>query len=73
MLRGRIDATLITPEGLTLIDYKTDRLTPDQVPTRAALDTPQGTLYRRALEQVTHRPVTAVHLVFLTARQILTL
>jgi ATP-dependent exoDNAse (exonuclease V) beta subunit len=73
MLRGRIDATLITTEGLTLIDYKTDRLTPDQVPQRAALYTPQVTLYRRALEQITHRPVTTVHLVFLTPRQILTL
>jgi ATP-dependent helicase/nuclease subunit A len=70
MIRGRVDATLITPEGLTLIDYKTDRLTPDQAPARADLYKPQVTLYRRALEQITRRPVTAVHLVFLTPRRI---
>jgi ATP-dependent helicase/nuclease subunit A len=73
MIRGRVDATLITPEGLTLIDYKTDRLTPDQLPARTALYQPQVTLYRRALEQITRRPVTGVHLVFLTPRQIVRL
>lgn len=73
MLRGRIDATLITPDGLTLIDYKTDRLAPDQLPARTEFYRPQITLYRRALENITARPVTAVHLVFLHPRQILTL
>jgi ATP-dependent helicase/nuclease subunit A len=73
MLRGRVDATLLLPGGLTLIDYKTDRLAPDQIPARTELYRPQVTLYRHALENITGRPVTAVHLVFLTPRQILTL
>jgi ATP-dependent helicase/nuclease subunit A len=73
MLRGRVDAMLTTPDGLTLIDYKTDRLTPDQLPQRAAFYRPQIALYRRALEDITGRTVSAVHLVFLTAREILTL
>jgi ATP-dependent helicase/nuclease subunit A len=70
MIRGRVDALLVppAPDGLTLVDYKTDRLTPETVDRRAEFYAPQVQLYRRAMEQITGRPVADVHLVFLTAR-----
>jgi ATP-dependent helicase/nuclease subunit A len=72
MIRGRIDALLITPTELTLIDYKTDRLTPEKVPQRAEFYAPQVALYRRAMERIAGRAVSQVHLVFLSARRIVT-
>jgi ATP-dependent helicase/nuclease subunit A len=72
MIRGRLDAVLIppAPAGLTLIDYKTDRVAVDRIADRAAFYGPQVQLYRRAMERITGRQVAGVHLVFLTARQI---
>jgi ATP-dependent helicase/nuclease subunit A len=72
MIRGRLDAVLIPPPpaGLTLIDYKTDRVAADRIADRAAFYGPQVQLYRRAMERITGRRVAGVHLVFLTARQI---
>jgi ATP-dependent helicase/nuclease subunit A len=73
MIRGRIDALLIEPAGLTVIDYKTDRVAADAVDARAAFYAPQAGLYRRAMEHIAPLPVSAIHLVFLTARRIVTL
>jgi ATP-dependent helicase/nuclease subunit A len=70
MVRGRVDALLVAKEGLTVIDYKTDRVTPDRLAERAAFYRGQVTHYRDALARITGRPVVAVHLVFLAARQI---
>jgi ATP-dependent helicase/nuclease subunit A len=73
MIRGRLDALLIppVPAGLTLIDYKTDRLAPEKVAERADFYAPQVQLYRRAMERITSRPVAEVHLVFLHPRTII--
>ncbi|MDB5319734.1 MAG: ATP-dependent deoxyribonuclease subunit, partial [Phycisphaerales bacterium] len=70
MIRGRLDALLIppAPAGLTLIDYKTDRVAPEKVAERADFYAPQVQLYRRAMQRITGRPVAEVQLVFLTAR-----
>jgi ATP-dependent helicase/nuclease subunit A len=73
MARGRIDLLLPDDRGFTLIDYKTDRVTPDSIDQRADTYRSQLDLYRRAIEQVTGKPVHTAHLVFLAARQVLTL
>ena len=73
MLRGRIDLLLSDADGLILVDYKTDVLPPNAAPARAAAYRPQVDLYRQAVQRITGRPVTAAHLVFLTARHIETL
>lgn len=71
MIRGRIDAAIIAPAGLTVIDYKTDRVAPEKVQERADFYAGQVALYRRALTQITSLPVTQVALVFLAPRIIL--
>ncbi|MGB9626335.1 MAG: 3'-5' exonuclease, partial [Phycisphaerae bacterium] len=70
LVRGMIDALLPTPDGLELIDYKTDAVTPEQVADRAASYRVQMDMYARAAEAIWRRPVTARWLVFLSARQI---
>ena len=68
MVRGRIDALLITPEVIEIIDYKTDRVAPEKIAERAAFYQPQVALYLRAVQQITGRTVQNVRLVFLFAR-----
>jgi ATP-dependent helicase/nuclease subunit A len=73
MARGRIDLLLPDNRGFTLIDYKTDHVTPETVQRRAGSYRAQLDLYRQAIERITGRPVHTCHLVFLAARSILTL
>jgi ATP-dependent helicase/nuclease subunit A len=68
MVRGRIDAMLLTPQQIEIIDYKTDRVAPEKIAERAAFYQPQVALYRRAIQQITGRAVQTVRLVFLFAR-----
>lgn len=70
MVRGRIDAMLIEPEGLVLIDYKTDAVTRETLPARVDFYRPQIQTYREQLERVTGRKVMAAYLVFTTPRVI---
>ena len=73
MIRGRIDVLLPAPDGLTLIDYKTDRLAPEKIDERAAFYRDQVQRYREAMEKITGKKVAAVHLIFLDARKVITL
>src|SRR5205085_12134531 len=70
MIRGRIDAVLITPHAIEVIDYKTDRVAPEKIAERAGFYQPQVALYRRAVQQITGRTVQTVRLVFLFARMV---
>jgi ATP-dependent helicase/nuclease subunit A len=69
MVRGRIDLLVPTPTGPVLIDYKSDRISQDDVPERARFYAPQLNAYRTALEKITARP-SATYLVFLAPRVI---
>jgi ATP-dependent exoDNAse (exonuclease V) beta subunit len=68
MIRGRIDLLLPTPNGVAIIDYKTDRISPSAVDSRAQTYRAQIETYRTALERVARQTITAVYLVFLTPR-----
>ncbi|MGN6506695.1 MAG: PD-(D/E)XK nuclease family protein, partial [Tepidisphaeraceae bacterium] len=73
MVRGRLDAVLVEPDGLTIIDYKTDRVTAATLDARIAFYLPQMTAYAQQIARVTHQPVKAVLHVFLTPRQVVRL
>jgi ATP-dependent helicase/nuclease subunit A len=70
MVRGRIDLLVIEPDGLTLLDYKTDRVAPERLDERIEFYRPQVELYKRALESISGRKVKDVFLVFLHPRRI---
>ena len=69
MIRSRIDVLIETPDGLQIVDYKTDRVREDGIEARAEMYRPQMEMYRKAIETITGRKVTAIHMVFLSARR----
>ncbi len=58
LLQGVVDCWFETEEGLTVVDFKTDRVTEETVSGRAREYLPQMTAYSRALEDITGKPVT---------------
>ena len=68
MVRGRIDALVMDPATATLLDYKTDAISPAAVPERAAVYRPQLADYRSAIEAIAGRRVDAMYLAFLGPR-----
>ena len=66
LLQGVADLCYETPSGLTVVDFKTDRvLTPREVADRAEVYRPQLEAYSLALTRVLGRPVTRRLLYFL--------
>lgn len=56
----------VTPEGLVVIDFKTDQLTAEQLSERADLYRPQLDLYAKAAAAILKFPTTTKWLYFLT-------
>ena len=64
MLQGVADCAFDTPEGLVIVDFKTDRLRPGEEAARVELYRPQLSAYAKALEKVLERPVAEKILYF---------
>jgi len=65
LLEGFVDLLVRTPDGLVVVDYKTDRAPgDDELDARAAHYTPQGAAYALALQEVLHEPVVRCVFVF---------
>lgn len=71
MIRGRIDALLDDPAGLTLIDYKTDRVTGTRLLERIELYRGQIHAYADAMQRIAGKPVRSAMLAFLHSRQLI--
>ncbi len=68
LLQGVVDCCFETADGLTVVDFKTDRVfSAWEVRQRAEHYRPQLEAYSQALERVLERPVTRRALYFLTA------
>ncbi len=66
IVQGIIDMLIQTPEGLVIIDFKTDRVSPKQVQERAELYRGQLELYARAAESILKTKTITKWLYFLT-------
>lgn len=66
LLQGVVDAAILESDGLTVIDFKTDRVTGNSVATRAEEYRGQLTTYKQALERIFQKPVKEMILYFLT-------
>ena len=66
VVQGIIDMLVQTPQGLLVIDFKTDRIAADQVPERAELYRRQLELYSRAAGAILKTEILAKWLYFLT-------
>ena len=67
LLQGVVDCCFETAEGLTVVDFKTDRVTEKSMPARAEEYRPQLTAYSRALAEVTGKKVIRRVLWFFSA------
>lgn len=73
LLQGVVDAAVEEADGLTVIDFKTDRVTEDSVIRRAEEYRGQLETYRRALERIFGKPVKEMTLYFLSIGKAVTL
>ncbi|MCI2105732.1 MAG: helicase-exonuclease AddAB subunit AddA [Intestinimonas sp.] len=58
LLQGVVDCWFETESGITVVDFKTDRVSRNTMAARAAEYAPQMAVYSRALAEVVGRPVT---------------
>lgn len=58
LLQGVVDCWFETPEGITVVDFKSDRVSEQTVESRVREYLPQLETYARALTRLTDRPVT---------------
>ena len=65
LLQGVVDCCFAAANGLTVVDFKTDRVSGGEVRLRAERYRPQIEAYSRALERVLERPVKRRVLYFL--------
>ena len=68
-MQGVIDCLLETEQGLTVIDFKTDRVSRNFAAQRAEKYRAQLSAYKRAAETVFAKPVTGCALYFLSSHQ----
>ena len=65
VVQGVADLALIRPNEIWILDFKSDRITADQLTERVAAYRPQVQLYQQALERTCRRPVSRLWLHFL--------
>ena len=64
LLQGVVDLAILDDDGITVIDFKTDRVTPDTIQTVASAYFPQVCAYSRALEEIYNIPIKKSMLYF---------
>ncbi len=69
LLQGVIDCALIEPEGITVIDFKTDRVTAENIQQTAEEYRMQVTAYADALNRIYKKKVVSAQLYFVRVGQ----
>lgn len=64
LLQGVVDCALIEPDGITVVDFKTDRVTKENVSKKAAYYRSQVQVYAQALSRIYDLPVIHSYLYF---------
>jgi len=65
IVQGVVDLTVILPQEIWLVDFKTDAAKSDELPHKTRYYEPQLKLYARALSEIYRRPVSETWLYFL--------
>jgi len=66
IIEGYVDLVFETQQGLVVIDYKTDRVEPDEIAAKVGRYRLQGATYAAALEETTQQSVSEVMFAFLS-------
>ena len=64
LLQGVVDCALLEPDGITVLDFKTDRVDEDTLPRAVERYRPQLDTYAEALERIYEQPVKEKYLYF---------
>ena len=64
LLQGVVDCALLEPDGITVLDFKTDYVTEKTVDQRADYYRPQLETYCEALSRIYKLPIKAAYLYF---------
>ena len=73
VVRGIVDGVLPGPDGIEILDFKTDTVGAADVASRVEVYRPQMQVYAHAMARIWRRPVTACLLVFLHPRRLVDL
>ncbi len=69
LLQGVVDCAILDDDGLVILDFKTDRIRPEQLAERAEVYKPQVMAYASALSRIYQMPVKSVQLYFFERNQ----
>lgn len=64
LLQGVVDCALIEPDGITILDFKTDYVTETTLPAVVQRYSPQVQTYGKALERIYETGIQAAYLYF---------
>ena len=64
LLQGVVDCALLEPDGITVVDFKTDDVTEKDLAERAEIYRPQVQTYGEALSRIYEMPIKAQYLYF---------
>ena len=64
LLQGVVDCAIVEPAGITVLDFKTDRVTPETLEETAERYKDQVEIYKEALERIYNKKVTKALLYF---------
>lgn len=67
MLQGVVDCIIFEADGMTILDFKTDRVSEEKLPQRASYYRPQLESYAKALVRIYQKPVKRRILYFFAA------
>ena len=69
LLQGVVDCAMMEDDGITVIDFKTDRVTTESLPVLMERYRPQVQTYVQALERIYRKPVKQAYLYFFGLNQ----
>ena len=64
LIQGVVDCFLIEDDGITVIDFKSDNITDDEIETAVLRYRPQIETYAKALERIYQLPIKSAQLYF---------
>lgn len=71
LLQGVVDCALLEPDGITVVDFKTDHVTEDALPQKLLQYEPQVQTYASAMEKIYGAPIKGAYLYFFRLRRLL--
>ena len=71
LLQGVIDCALVEPDGITVLDFKTDFINESNLAEKTALYKEQVCTYAKALSRIYKMPVVASYIYFFSSEQLI--